>query len=41
MRDWFKISVPHFEPIPFDLNDGTTSYSGTAEQRAKILKNFK
>jgi len=40
LKDWFKIFVPHFEPLKFELNKGKILYKGSVEQKQRILKNF-
>lgn len=40
MEEWFKISIPHFEPINFCLSNGKLNYSGSQEQKKNLLKNY-
>ncbi|MDP2925245.1 MAG: histidine phosphatase family protein [Nanoarchaeota archaeon] len=40
MKEWFKISIPHFEPIYFYLKECHADYIGPEEQKRRILKNF-
>ena len=40
MKNWFKISIPHFEALEFELNNNEVLYKGNEEQKNKILKNF-
>jgi len=39
MRDWFKISITHFEAISFRLEYNQPVYSGSTEQKSRMLKN--
>ena len=41
MKDWFKISVPYFEPIEFKLIESKLIYIENNKQKIRILKNFK
>ena len=41
MKDWFKMSIPHFEEIEFEISEeGKLIYKGNEEQKTKILKNL-
>ena len=40
MKEWFKISIPHFEPLKFKLNEDKLTYIGSEEIKNKLLKNF-
>ena len=41
MKDWFKISIPYFEPIEFKLIESKLIYFEHGGQKRRILENLK
>lgn len=36
-KDWFKIKIPHFEPIKFSLENGKLIYLGSEKQKKALI----